>query len=91
MSDGVATAIMFGSMPVWMGIIWLMARARGRHWAWMFLGVLQIVGLAVALVVIFAFKPAKKGEFALLQERYARGEIGEEEYRRAMTGTDRAA
>ncbi len=90
MSESVATAVMLGSIPVWMAIIWAIARSRDRHWAWMFLGALQLIGLAVALVAIFAFKRGKRGD-SNLQEMYARGEIGEEEYRRAMTGGDRAA
>jgi hypothetical protein len=80
----------FASIPVWMGVIFVIARRQERHWAWMFCGVLQLIGLAFVVAWFFWIKPARDRR-ATLQEQYARGLIGEEEYRLAMTSTDRAA
>ena len=77
------------SIPAWMCAILVMARRNERHWAWMFLGLIQLPGLAIATAWFFWIRP-KKDELSQLRDRYARGEIGEEEYLRAMTRGDRA-
>ena len=85
----VLTIVMWVSIPVWMGVIWFIAHRQNRHWAWSFCGAAQLPGFLFALAWIFLIKPSR--HTSDLQGMYARGEIGEEEYRRAMTSGDRAA
>lgn len=87
--DTTFTIVMWASIPVWMAIIWFIARSRGRHWAWSLCGAGQLIGLLFVLAWFFLIKPSSKAPD--LQKRYAKGEISEEEYRLAMTSTDRAA
>ncbi|MGH2611392.1 MAG: SHOCT domain-containing protein [Tepidiformaceae bacterium] len=87
--DTVFAIVMWASFPVWMGIIWFVARSHGRHWAWSLCGFGQLIGLLFVLAWFYLIKPS--GRAPDLQTMYARGEISEEEYRRAMTSGDRAA
>jgi hypothetical protein len=87
--DAVLTTVMWVSIPIWMAAIWFIARSQGRHWVWSFCGAAQLPGLLFVLAWFFLVRPSRSAPD--LQRMYARGEIDEEEYRRAMTSGDRAA
>ena len=56
----------------------------GLHWGWMVLVWVVVVGVVVWAVVRITATTARRGGTAqdILDERYARGEIDDEEYER---------
>jgi len=77
---------------VFTAILFPITRSRGRAPWWALLGLAGLIGFGIAMLVLFLGKPGRsRGGLGDIQRMYARGEIGEEEYRRAMTGIDRAA
>lgn len=89
--DTVFSIVFVVSLPFWMGVIYMIARHKGRHWAWSALGLLQLPGLGVALLGIYLIPRGKGGATTTLQEQYARGLLSEQEYLEAMTRNERAA
>ncbi len=66
----------------------------GYGWIWMLLSWAVIIGLVVWAVNTFAGRDARGGNGAssarrILDERFARGEIDEEEYRRRRDELER--
>lgn len=89
--DGVMLAVGLTVGAVLTAILYPIARSRGRAPWWALLGMAGLLGFGIAIAVLFIGKPGHRHGSTQLREMYARGEIGEEEYRRAMTGIDRAA
>lgn len=63
----------------------------GLHWAWMLVAWVVVIGLVIwAVARLVPTSPSgRAGARRILDERYARGEIDEEEYRRRRGELDR--
>ena len=89
--DGVMLVVGLAVGVVLTVVLYPIARSRGRSGWWALLGMAGLIGFGVAIAVLYIGKPGVGNASDELRGMYARGEIGEEEYRRAMTGIDRAA
>ena len=86
-----AMATMIGGMMGSAGIGSMMGQPGAMPWfGWLMMGLWLLVLLGLILLVVWAARrlgdrgggPARETPLAILQQRYARGEIGPQEYER---------